>query len=646
LTGRPGNGERTCRVRNLIIGTSGHVDHGKTEIVKALTGRDTDRLKEEKERGISIVLGFAPLDLGDGVVAGIVDVPGHERFVKTMVSGAVGVDLALLVVAADEGIMPQTEEHFEVLRLLGVKGAVVAITKADLVDGELLELVEREIRDFLKGSVFDGSPIIRTSAVTGEGLAELKTTLKVQALALGERRSADFFRMPVDRVWTKSGIGTIVTGTAWSGVVKRGAELALEPGGRSVRVREVQSFERSLEEAAAGMRTALALHGVRVHEVEAGMQALTPGVLAPSSMIDAFVEVSRLAGGAIKNRQRLRFHHAAAEVLGRVVILEGEAIAAGSGGYVQLRLERPVVARRGDRFILRSYSPQHVIGGGRVLDPNPVKLTVHAAPAALSRLKVFDSAADDEVVATCAAIGGVMGFPASGLMRYGLVPREIDDACAALVKEGRVIEIEKRFYAAAVVRDAERAVTALIGTISAENKLLWGVDREELKERSGLRDGPLFDFLMERGRRAGALFLRGGRVRMGSGERELSADDEKALAAIDERVRKAGFAFATKSELLAIVRDERRLVSYLHILSDRGSVVRISIDGVMNAERYRELLEKVKERFLGGAAVSVGDFKELFGFSRKYAVPILEHLDREGYTRREGDTRKAGPKLV
>ncbi|MDD4857610.1 MAG: selenocysteine-specific translation elongation factor, partial [Candidatus Krumholzibacteria bacterium] len=219
-------------MRNLIIGTSGHVDHGKTEIVKALTGRDTDRLKEEKERGISIVLGFAPLDLGDGVIAGIVDVPGHERFVKTMVSGAVGVDLALLVVAADEGVMPQTEEHFEVLRLLGVKGAVIAITKADLADEEILELVEREIRDLVAGSVFEHSPIIRTSAVTGEGLAGLKATLKTQALALGERLAADFFRMPVDRVWTKSGIGTIVTGTAWSGMVRKGDELVLEPGGR------------------------------------------------------------------------------------------------------------------------------------------------------------------------------------------------------------------------------------------------------------------------------------------------------------------------------------------------------------------------------------------------------------------------------
>jgi len=632
-------------VRNLIIGTSGHVDHGKTEIVKALTGRDTDRLKEEKERGISIVLGFAPLDLGDGVVAGVVDVPGHERFVKTMVSGAVGVDLALLVVAADEGVMPQTEEHFEVLRLLGVKGAVIAITKVDLADKELIDLVEAEIRDLVKGSVFENAPVIRTSAVTGEGLAELKATLKAQALALSERESSDFFRMPVDRVWTRSGIGTIVTGTAWSGEVRKGDELVLEPGGRSVRVREVQSFEHSLEAAGAGMRTALALHGVRVSEVDSGMQLLSPGVLVPSNMINAFVEVSRLAGGAIKARQRLRFHHAASEILARAVILGGEALSPGSGGYVQLRLESPAVARRGDRFILRTYSPQHVIGGGRVLDPNPVKLTAHTAPAALGRLKALDAGSAEDVVVACAAGGGVGGFPLGGLVRYGLARRETDTARSALARDGRLLEIEERLFAASVVKEAERALGALIETMSADNKLLWGADREELKGSSGLGEGPLFDFLMEKGAKEGKLFFKGGRVRAGSGERELSAEDAKALAALEARVTEAGYGFAAKADLLPLVRDEKRLVSYLHILADRGSIVRISPDAFMSAARYRELIEKMKERLHAGGAVTIGDFKEMFSFSRKFAVPILEHLDREGYTRREGDARKAGPKL-
>jgi len=633
-------------VRNLIIGTSGHVDHGKTEIVKALTGRNTDRLREERERGISIVLGFAPLDLGGGVTAGIVDVPGHERFVKTMVSGAVGVDLALLVVAADEGIMPQTEEHFEVLRLLGVKGAVIAITKIDLADDEIVGLVEEEIRDLVKGTTFEGSPVIRTSAVTGAGLDLLRETLRARALALGERESADFFRMPIDRVWTKSGIGTIVTGTAWSGEVRKGAELVLEPGGRSVRVREVQSFEETLEAASAGMRTALALHGVRVSEVEAGMQALTPGVLSPALMLDAFVEVGKLASGPLKNRQRVRFHHAASEIIGRVVTLDGGGIAPGSSGYIQLRLENPAVARRGDRYILRSYSPQRVIGGGRILDPDAPKLKMHAAASVRERLKALDAGTAADTILACAASGGTAGFGIASLERYGLARGEIPGAVDALVKGGRLVSIEGRVFEKRIVSDAGRSLVAMIEAMSAENKLSWGVDREELRGRSSLREGPLFDYLMEEGKRGGALSFKGGRVRSGSAEHPLSPADEKALGAIEARVREAGPAFATKADLLAIVRDEKRLLSYLHILADRGSIVRIGSDGAMHAERYRELLEKVRSRLLDGGALSVGDFKEMFGFSRKFAVPILEHLDREGFTRREGDARKAGPKLI
>ena len=633
-------------MRNLIIGTSGHVDHGKTEIVKALTGRNTDRLHEEQERGISIVLGFAPLDLGHGVMAGIVDVPGHERFVKTMVSGAVGVDLALLVVAADEGVMPQTEEHFEVLRLLGVKGAVIAITKIDLADEGLIGLVEEEIRDLVKGSAFEGAPVIRTSAVTGAGLVELRETLRVRALALGERESADFFRMPIDRVWTKSGIGTIVTGTAWSGEVRKGAELVLEPGGRNVRVREVQSFEETLEAASAGMRTALALHGVRVSEVEAGMQALTPGVLSPASMLNAFVEVGKLSIGPLKNRQRVRFHHAASEIIGRVVTLDGGEIIRGSNGYIQLRLENPAVARRGDRFILRSYSPQRVIGGGRILDPEAPKLKLHSAALVRERLKALDAGTAEETIVACAAFGGNAGFGIAALERYGLARGEIAGTVETLVKAGRLVSIEGRIFEKRIVLDTGRSLVAMIEAMSAENRLSWGVDREELKERSSLRESPLFDYLMEEGKRGGTLFFKGGRVRSGSGERKLSEADEKALGALEARVREAGQAFATKADLLAIVRDEKRLVSYLHILADRGSIVRIGADGAMHAERYRELLEKARSRLLDGGAISVGDFKEMFGFSRKFAVPILEHLDREGFTRREGDARKAGPKFI
>jgi selenocysteine-specific elongation factor len=633
-------------VRTLIIGTSGHVDHGKTEIVKALTGRDTDRLREEKERGISIVLGFAPIDLGPEITAGVVDVPGHERFVKTMVSGAVGVDLALLVVAADEGVMPQTEEHFEVLRLLGVQAAVIAITKADLVDAELMELVEAEVRDLVKGTPFEGSAVVRTSSVTGEGLPELRERLRERALALRERESADFFRMPVDRIWTRSGIGTIVTGTTWSGEVHKGDELTVEPEGREVRVREVQSFERSLDRAAAGMRTALALHGIRFDEIEIGAQVLTPGVLVPSGMLDAVVEMSTLPGSSLVNRQRVRFHHAANELIGRVVLFEGERIDRGGGGHIQLRLEKPAVARRGDRFILRSYSPQRVIGGGRILDPTPTKMKRHRAQRLARTLIALGSGTDEEVVMALASRAQSLGFSIGELRRYGLREAEGRRLAAALESAGRVIAIEGRLFDAALVKTREDELRVLIGTLSSGKTLAWGVEREELRERAGLRGSPLFDFLMEKGRREGTLFFKGGLVRWGSGERALSPEDRKTLEKIEGEIRASGFAFAEKGDMLRAVPDEKRLLSYLGILIENGSVVRVSSDAYMSAESFRGLVERIREKLVAGGTLSIADFKDLFGFSRKYAVPILEYLDREGLTRREGDVRRAGPKLA
>lgn len=635
------NGER-----RLIIGTSGHVDHGKTEIVRALTGRDTDRLKEEKERGISIVLGFAPIDLGAGLVAGVVDVPGHERFVKTMVSGAVGVDLALLVIAADEGIMPQTEEHFEVLRLLGVKGLVVAVTKIDLVDDELASLVEEEARGLLAGTPFDGSPIVRTSAVTGAGLEALRAVLRERALAIRDRDTADFFRMPVDRAWTRSGIGTIVTGTAWSGEVRRGDELVLEPLGRPVRVREVHSFERALEAAGAGMRTALAVHGVRVEEAAIGSQVLTPGVLAPSNMANVLVEVSRLAGAGVRTRQRIRFHHAAAEIIGRIVVIGADAIRAGETGFAQIRLEHPAVARRGDRFILRSYSPQRVIAGGSVLDPNPIKLKEHAAADTLALLRALAAAPPREAVAALAAHAGPAGVAVSALPRYGLGAAEAAAAARDLERAGSAIAVEGRLYDAGAAAAVEKRIVDLIGKISAGNKLAWGVDREELRSRAGLEGNPLFDRLLEQGRAAGALHFKGGRVRAGSGERELSPADRAALERIEARVREGGFAFVSRQDLLAVAPDEKRLASYLHILVEREAIVRIGSEGWLHAESWGRVVETLRGRLAGGGSLSVGDVKDLFGLSRKFAVPVLEQLDRDGYTRRAGDARTAGPRLA
>jgi selenocysteine-specific elongation factor len=629
---------------NCIIGTAGHVDHGKTEIVKALTGRDTDRLSEEKRRGISIVLGFAPLDLGNGIVAGVVDVPGHERFVKNMVSGATGVDLALLVVAADEGVMPQTAEHLEVLRLLGVERGVVAITKVDLVDAEITELVESELGDLLEATPLEHAPFVRTSIVTGEGIDDLRAALRDEIGKVRERDSGDFFRMPVDRVFTRSGIGTIVTGTTWSGEVRKGEELVVEPLGRTVRVREVQQFDAVLDRATAGIRTALALHGVRVGDVSIGDQVLTAGVLSPSSMMNASVEISTLAGSRLGNRQRVRIHHAAGEIMARVILLDAEKLGEGERGYVQLRLEKRTVARRGDRFVIRSYSPMRVIAGGRILDPAAAKAKRFRREI-LADLRTLASGSPRDVVLALSSRGGAAGVSSGELRQYGLAMEQAAALCRELEAEGRVVTVGERIIAADVAASFERSLIATVERFAARDRLRWGIDREELREKMGPGGGPLFDFLLEKGKREGRLFFKGGQVRTGSGERELSDEDRTLLSRIESRIAEAGFAFLHISVLQDLVGDGKRLIMYLRILEESGSIVKVAPESYLHGDAHRELLRLIRHRLAGGGTISVGEFKELCGFSRKFAVPLLEYLDSEGFTAREGDVRTAGPRI-
>jgi selenocysteine-specific elongation factor len=628
----------------IVIGTAGHVDHGKTEIVKALTGRDTDRLTEEKERGISIVLGFAPLDLGDDLSVGIVDVPGHERFVKNMVSGAVGVDLALLVVAADEGVMPQTREHFEVLRLLGVESGVIAITKADLVDREMQDLVESEVRDLVKGSALESAPFVKTSVVTGEGLEALREMLKEQSEEVHEKERRDFFRMPVDRVFTRAGIGTIVTGTIWSGEVSKGDSLVLEPSGKVVRVREVHSFEAALDSSGAGQRTAVALHGVRVEDIHIGDQALEQGALDVSSMFDVAIEMSVLQGSKLVNRQRVRLHHAAGEIMARAILLDSEELTPGQNGLVQLRLERRAVARRGDRFVIRSYSPMRIIGGGRILDPSPQKAKRFREPI-ISFLRVLRDGPDEEVAAALVENGSPDGIAAGSMVKYGFAPESGTESLRALVDSARALEVGGYCIAAAKAASVEAELYRVIEEFMGSSNLVWGMERETLRERLGAGKGPLFDHLLEKGKNEGRLFFKGGLVRTGSEELALDPNEERILDELKKRIVDGGFEFRAKAELADIEPDERRLLSFIRILQERGEVVRVLSHGFVDASRLDSMLEDLRKHMSAHSGLTVGEFKELFGLSRKYAVPLLEYLDHEGYTKRVGDSRAPGPHL-
>jgi len=630
---------------NMVSGTAGHVDHGKTELIEALTGRNTDRLEEEQRRGISIVLGFAPLDLGEDLNVGVVDVPGHERFVKTMVSGAVGVDMALLVVAADEGVMPQTTEHMEVLRLLGVKKGVVAVTKIDLVDEETVEFVEEEVREFTRGTFLEGAPVVRTSVVTGEGIERLREVLRETALGVSKARAGDFFRMPIDRIFTLQGIGTIVAGTTWSGEVRKGDELVIEPEGRTVRVRDVQSFDRSLDRATAGLRTALAIHGVKKEELTIGDQVLTPGVLAPSSMLNAFLEVSPIEGARVKTRQRVRFHHAGREILGRIVIIGSGELGPGDKGFVQLRLEEPAVAMKGDRFVIRSYSPMRVIAGGVVLEPVAVKAREKHFAEIAKHLDVMQSGTPGEIVREVVAHAPAIGIERSELRRYGLSLDVIEDAVGALVNSKEIVAVGSRLFSGKLVSEKRKELKEVLEAFMRENRLRWGMEREELRSRLGLADSPLFDYLIEDGLSKGELFVKASQVRAGSESIKLTEEEAQALKRIEDEIEAGGFKFLTEQELLGLAGDKKKLAHSLKLLQERGSIVRISGQCYMHARHYGELLRKAHEKLSAGGAISVGEFKEMFGFTRKYAVPVLEHLDGVGFTKRVENERVAGHRM-
>lgn len=632
-------------VKHVIIGTAGHVDHGKTELVRALTGRETDRLAEEKSRGISIVLGFAPIDLGPGVGAGVVDVPGHERFVKNMVSGAVGVDVALIAVAADEGVMPQTEEHFEVLRLLGVSSGVIAVTKADLVDEETAAIVESEVSDMLRGTPLEGAPFVRTSTVTGQGIERLREELAGTVRAAASRAPGQFFRMPVDRVFTRSGIGTIVTGTTWSGSVKAGDELVVEPAGARVRVREVQSFEHDVDAAAAGMRTAIALHGVKVEDVETGDQLVTPGILPRSSILDVRLEMSRLPGSRLRHRQRIRFHHAAAEILGRAHLRRIAELGPGDSGFVQLRLERPTVAMGSDHFVIRTYSPMRILAGGRILDPDAPRAK-HADPGAPALLEALDSRDPRSAISGLALRAGPSGIGPAAMLRFGFDRGAAEEAAASLAGEGTLALDGGLCYHRSVVEEYHGRLMAVLERTAAENPLVWGIDREELRTKAGLSDMPLFEYLLTRGKTAGELFFKGGKVRAGSGELDLSDADRDLIERLRAEIEQAGWQYLSFEDLAARVGgDRRRLERCLHILQEDGAAAKIGRDGWIASPALERMIEGVGSIISGTGAMTVGDFKERFGVSRKFAVPLLEYLDARGYTRRDGDRRLAGPAL-
>jgi len=630
--------------RQVVVGTAGHIDHGKSLLVEALTGTNPDRLKEEKERGITIDIGFANLVLDDGTRVGFVDVPGHERFVKNMLAGVGGIDLVLLCIAADESIKPQTREHFDICRLLRIPRGVIVLTKSDLVEPDILDLVRLEAREFVAGSFLETAPLVAVSGKTGEGLPELKGVLRDLAPDVPARPFRGVMRLPVDRSFTIKGFGSVVTGTLIAGTIHEGDEVAVLPQGTTARVRGLEVFNQPTSTAHPGQRTAVNLQGVEAGAVERGNLLTVPGVLGPSHLLDVELEVLRGASAALRDLARVRFHHGTLEAMARVKLLEGEAIPPGGRAFAQLRLETPVAALPGDRLILRRYSPPVTIGGGTILHNRPSKLR-RASSGSRER---FARLSDPSPAVRLRAVvdeSGASGIDVHGVRSLtGWDPEEAFRFLEPLVRAGEIGLLPAavvRYVAADAWHDMARQVVASLEEFHRKEPLKEGLAREELRTRLFARlHSDTFKFLLADLAQKGTVRPDKDRLALASHRIALSPKETALMEQIEERFAASGTNPPELDEVIAALEaDPGPAQRLFHLLLQRGRLVRIPDGKVFHAGALDDLRRRLWEQRAAKPMIDISEFKELSGTSRKNAIPLLEHFDQTRVTRREGNKR-------
>jgi selenocysteine-specific elongation factor len=632
----------SANLKNVIVGTAGHIDHGKSALVEALTGTHPDRLAEEKRRGITIDLGFAFLQ-EEGVRFGFIDVPGHERFVSNMLAGAAGIDLVLLVIAADESIKPQTREHFDICKLLGVKHGVVALTKSDLADEGTLAVVQLEIEEYLRGSFLAGAAIVPVSAKTGAGIPELKHALSSAAMQVLGKDGTRAFRLPIDRAFAMKGFGTVVTGTLVSGTMGVGDEVELLPGGERLRVRGVQTGGQAVERAHAGQRTAVNLAGIDHTAVKRGMCLTEPGKFRTTRRIDA--QFTLLPGTRkLKNRERVHFHAAAMETIAEIFLYGVNELAPGQTALAHLRLESEAVVVAGDRFIVRQFSPITTIGGGVVLDP----LARRPLSRDTGRVKFLETVRDGDrdAVLTAMVARSPMGLRYEEIgLHTGWRENEVRESLKNLSSTGvlkLVGEDHPLLIGGSVFDDVRMRLIENVTRFQRENSLLPGIAREELRSSLGRRVKPeIFRAALTQLAAEKKLDLQGEMVKRAGTGITLQADEQDAKDRIESAFRTAGLAVPSVKEVLSGLSVEaKRAEKLLHILLREKNLMRVSPDLIF----HHAALAHLKEQLLTykkskGERISVPGFKDLTGITRKYAIPLLEYLDRERVTRRMGDER-------
>jgi len=631
-------------MKQIVLGTAGHIDHGKTALIKALTGIDTDRLKEEKERGITIELGFASLVLPSGLRMGIVDVPGHEKFVKHMVAGVWGIDLVALVVAADEGIMPQTGEHLDICRLLAVKKGLVVVSKIDLADSELVQLVGEEVRELVKGTFLEGAPIVNVSSLTGEGIPQLLDTLDRLANEVQGRTSEGLFRLPIDRVFVMKGFGTVVTGTLVSGSISVGNMVQILPSLREGKVRGIQVHNEIVEIARAGQRTAVNLQGIEKSRINRGDVLVLPQTITPTYMVDAYLEHLPTSPRPLRNRIKQRFHIGTSSRMATIVLLDREELAPGEKGFVQLRFEKPVVALPQDRFVIRGSFAIQTLGGGIIVDSHPAKHK-RLAKDVLAGLVILREGEEEEIVSHQLASSGGRGMTLRELgERVNIPTSRLSKLLRGLMSRAEIVTIdgdEGRFIHHRGYEQLKKKTLSYILEFHEKHPLRLGPSKEEVKSKLPKTvEAKLFHRMLKELMDSNEILVEKDKLRLPTHRVSLRDDQKRLKNMVEEFFAKGGLQSPSPKELaLKLSADESEVRNVIRLLMEEGAIIKAKEDMFFHKEAVEKLKGELIRFLRDHHEITTAQFKEITKVSRKYAIPLIEYFDNSKVTIRVGEKR-------
>jgi selenocysteine-specific elongation factor len=629
-------------MKQVILGTAGHIDHGKTSLVKALTGIDTDRLKEEKERGITIELGFAHLDLPSGQLLGIVDVPGHEKFVKNMVAGATGIDIVALVIAADEGVMPQTREHLEICQLLGVKRGVIVLTKIDMVDPDWIQMVREDVSKSLAGTFLANAPTVEVSSVTGQGLQDLVRVLDTLVKEAPEREAGNFFRLPIDRVFIMKGFGTVVTGTTVSGKIQTGDEVTIYPRGVSTRIRGIQVHGHEVNEVRPGLRTAINLQGVEKEQIQRGDVLAGKDSLRATQLVDVALDLLKSAPRKLKNRAKVRFHTGTSEIISTVILMDRDELEPGQACFAQVRLDQPTAVLALDRYVIRSYSPVQTVGGGKILHAVPLRKK-RFSEAVLAEMKVLNSGTLSEVTEQFISGAHFRGVEQSELPFLTNGSRKkLDEILKTLQSQKRIIQYDKEkgiFIHEEYLKKAREEIVTTLARYHKDFPLKGGLLKEELRSRTaGTKNPKLFNYLITQLSQEGVLAQEKENLRLTEHKVTLAQDQEKTRHEVEEIYLKSGLQPPYFRELKEKFSGNSGR-DVLELMVKDGVLVKVKEDLYFHRDAIQGLKKRLIDHLKENGEIDTPQFKDMTNASRKYTIPLLEYFDISQVTVRVGDKR-------